>query len=113
MVFPCDTPHFIQNDESSFKNTIFKKSNPPKYTALYGIIPITEIPNPLYSDFTPPSWNVFFRQSPSPEYVLFPPFPKSVVILVLAKSNGYTNASDDAPAPPPASNPRKNACDLL
>jgi len=78
-------------------------------------IPKTEIPKPLYNPGTPSLEKIFAQQSIKPlNYLSLSAFPISTPSLVLAKSRGYTNSNDVAPAHPPAiKDPRKNIPGLV
>ena len=71
------------------------------------MIPQTEITNPLYNPNNPSDLKILIRQFPSPENSLYYPFPISAANLVRAKSRGYTNKSEVAPAAPPEANDPK------
>lgn len=79
------------------------------------MIPQTDIPNPWYKPFKPSDLKIFPTQSSNPlNYLDSAPLPISAASLVRAKSNGYTNNNEEAPAAPPlAKFPTKNLKGLV
>mmetsp|Transcript_9209 Transcript_9209/g.15263 ORF Transcript_9209/g.15263 Transcript_9209/m.15263 type:complete len:203 (+) Transcript_9209:111-719(+) len=97
MSHDCHTGAFL----GSLRRTPLAVSKPPKKAARYTMMPMTDTPKPWYRPLRPSDLKIFIRQSPRPVNWRSVPLPTSAPRRVRAKSRGYTNSSEVAPAAPP------------